>query len=174
MNRTAKEIIGSSQVNTNAINAHLITLGSLEDALNEFNGKVVNVRLFNSLTTAAGQPVRVNKSYDNATTYIEFRYDKVISLEGSAFYADWHRECRVPITFRECGKRLDAEATILNIDTLIHNLHKQLRNFNISELNIISVHTELDELKKQVSALIDAQSNPFLKESLRDSLKYIR
>jgi hypothetical protein len=173
MNRITREIIGQSQAETNTINAHLITLGSMVDTLKKFDGKVVNVRLANELHTAAAQPVRITKSYDGKATFLEFRHGKPAEVDGALYYAQWHKDCIVPIMFQECGKRLDASATIINMDKELLQLHGKIRNYNVPRQHIETVHTQLNALKKEISELLAAQDNPFLRDSIRESLKYI-
>lgn len=174
MKRTTREIINQSQAETSAINHHLAVLPRLTETLKEFNGKVVNVRLFNALSDASTCRIYKTVPYNGSGLNLMIRYDKGLTINGErTYYAQWYRECSIPLAFQECGKRLDASATIDNINLEISRLLDKLHTFDASEINIYSVHEQLDALKVQISKLIAQQKNPFLKDSLRQSIKYI-
>lgn len=173
MNRYTREIIGQSKAEGQAIESHLETLGKLHGTIEQFDGKVINIRFFDALTTAAGRSIYKGETYPDLTTF-RIRYDDTAKLDGKHHYAQWHRECNVIIQFQECGKRLDALATINNLEEMRSTLLKKAYHFSVTETEINEAHAQLDTLKAQISELIGKHTNHYLTDSLRQSAKYIR
>ena len=150
-----QELKEEMMVEKTAIEFHLENLSKIHEVIRKFDGKVANKRLYTALKEATGQHFgRNNFDYEHLNTEkIETYFNRSIKVrDDKHVYPTYYREVGFELMKNE--KRIDAEKTIENVNSLISRLEEKRETYTFNEEKTIEVFSKIEKLADEVEKVL--------------------